>query len=73
MSSVEVCHCLGITLEEIMEAIKNGACDIESITEMTDAGSACGMCRSVEDDPNGEREIHLEDILKEARMKGLCK
>jgi bacterioferritin-associated ferredoxin len=70
---IEVCHCMGVTLGEIMEAIKNGACDLESLMEATGAGTACGLCRSVEDDPNGEREIHLEDILKEAKQQGLCK
>ncbi len=70
---VEVCLCLGITLDEIVEAIKNGACSIEEIEEKLGAGSACGLCRSVEDDPNREREIHLKDILKEMKQKGYCK
>ena len=71
--STEVCLCMGVTLEEIMEAIKDGACDLETLMEKTDAGTACGMCKSVEDDPNGEREIHLTEILEQAKKEGLCK
>ena len=71
--STEVCFCMGITLEEIMEAIKNGACDLDTLMEKTDAGTACGMCRSPEDDPNNEREIHLTEILEQAKKEGLCK
>jgi NAD(P)H-nitrite reductase large subunit len=70
---VIVCHCMGVTLEEIWKAIEEGHCDIDSIGEATGAGTACGLCRSVEDDPNHEREIHIEDILKEAKAKGICK
>ena len=71
--STEVCFCMGITLEEIMDAIKNGACDIESIMEQTDAGAGCGMCVSPENDHNNEREIHLTEILEQAKKEGLCK
>ncbi len=71
--STEVCLCMGITLEEIMDAIKNGACDLETLKERTDAGMGCGMCVSPEDDPNGEREIHLTEILEQAKKEGLCK
>ncbi len=68
----EVCFCMNVTLGEILEAIKNGACSLEEIIDATDAGTACGLCRSPEDDPDGEREIHLTEILQQAKEKGLC-
>ena len=71
--SIEVCFCMGITLEEIMDAIKNGACDLETIMEKTDAGTVCGLCKSSEEDTNNEREIHLTEILEQAKKEGLCK
>ena len=71
--SIEVCQCMGITLDEIMEAIKNGACDIESIMEQTEAGTGCGICISPENDPDNEREIHLTEILEQAKKEGLCR
>jgi len=70
--NTEVCLCMEVTLGEILEAIKNGACTIEEIMEATDAGTACGLCKSREDDPDGEREIHLDEILEQAKEKGLC-
>jgi len=71
--NTEVCFCMGITLGEILQAIENGACDIDAIGDTTDAGTACGLCKSPEDDPDGEREIHLSEILQQAKEKGLCK
>ncbi len=68
----EVCFCMNVTLGEILEAIKNGACSLEEIMDATDAGTACGLCRSPEDDPDGEREIHLTEIIQQAKEKGLC-
>ena len=68
----EVCLCMGITLEKIVEAIENGACDLESLMDATDAGTVCGLCQSPEEDPDGEREIHLTEILKQTKEKGLC-
>ncbi len=68
----EVCLCMGVTLGEILEAIKNGACSVDEISDATDAGTACGLCVSPEEDPDGEREIHLTEILEQAKEKGLC-
>ena len=67
-----VCHCNEVTYGEIIKAIKEGACDIESIMDKTDAGTACGLCKSVQDDPAGERAIHLDEILEKAKMDNLC-
>ena len=68
----EVCFCMEVSLGEILEAIKNGACTLEDMMNTTDAGTACGLCRSPEDDPDREREIHLTEILEQAKEKGFC-
>jgi len=67
-----VCHCNEVTYKEIMDAIKAGACDLESLMDRTDAGTACGLCKSVEDDPGGERAIHLDELIEKAKLEGLC-
>ena len=67
-----VCECNGITYKEIWDAIKDGACDLEELMDKTDAGTVCGLCRSVEDDPAEERAIHLDEILQKAQLEGIC-
>lgn len=49
-----ICFCQEVTYGKIKEAIKNGAKTVEDITDMTDAGLACGACI-----------VELEDILEE--------
>lgn len=39
-----ICHCNQITYETIKKAIDNGATSVEDITDITDAGNACGYC-----------------------------
>ncbi len=53
-----ICHCQGITYEEIVNAIHNGANTIEKIGDATEAGITCGSC--IED---------LEEILEEELSK----
>ena len=53
-----VCYCMEITYGEILKAISNGAHTPDEITEMTDAGLACGMCIET-----------LEEILDEELSK----
>ncbi|GEM_PF-591797 len=67
-----VCECLEITYKEIIDAIKAGNCDLESLMEATGAGTACGKCKSRESDPADERAIHLDEILALAKGEGLC-
>lgn len=43
MSEV-ICHCVGTTKEEIVEAVKAGADTVEKVTDATQAGSGCGGC-----------------------------
>ncbi len=59
----EVCECMNITLKEIVDAIKkHDLKSVEAIGDMTDAGTACGACKSKEDS-NGDKELHLDEIL----------
>lgn len=39
-----ICHCAGITYKEIKDAITKGATTVEEISDVTDAGIACGYC-----------------------------
>ncbi|MBD3791472.1 MAG: (2Fe-2S)-binding protein [Campylobacterales bacterium] len=59
----EVCYCMGTTLGEIREAIRNGAVTMEALKERTEAGTLCGLCESREIDDDGDREVHLDEIL----------
>ncbi len=60
----EVCLCNGITLGEILIAIKNGHNTIEALMEETDAGTSCELCLSREIDEDDEKELHLDEILE---------
>ncbi len=60
----EVCVCLKISLKEIIDAIENGAKDIETVQSITKAGTVCKMCVSQEYDVYGERDIHISELLK---------
>jgi NAD(P)H-nitrite reductase large subunit len=64
--SYEVCNCRKVTLGEIIHAIKEqGANSIESIRSMTDAGTACGCCRSEKDDfGDPKMKLYLEQIVE---------
>jgi len=66
-SDYEVCECIGVTLGEIQKAIKDGCKSVECIMDETDAGTACGLCVSKEEDDAGEREIHLDEILENSK------
>lgn len=60
----EVCLCDGITLGEILTAIKNGHNTIEALGEETGAGTVCELCQSREIDEDGERKLYLDEILE---------
>ncbi len=64
MCNLEVCICKNICIEEILEAIKKGVKTVEDIQEYTGAGTVCKMCVSAENDPYGERTVHLTELLK---------
>ncbi len=66
----EVCECRGLSLGEIVNAIKEYDLEsVEEIMEQTDAGTACGSCVSIKES-GGDKELHLEDILRDIK-KGL--
>jgi NAD(P)H-nitrite reductase large subunit len=64
--SYVVCNCRKVTLGEIVHAIKEeGANSIESIGDITDAGTACGCCRSQKDDfGDPKMNLYLEQIVE---------
>ena len=62
-----VCECFEVTLGELLEAIKAGHNTLESLMDETDAGTGCELCRSSEIDEDGERKLHLEEILEFAQ------
>ncbi len=39
-----ICNCTGVTEEEIVKAVKNGATTFEAVGEATEAGTICGGC-----------------------------
>jgi bacterioferritin-associated ferredoxin len=54
-----VCNCMGVTRQEIENAIKNEGCDtLEKIQDKLEAGTVCGVC--VDD---------IEEILAETLKK----
>jgi NAD(P)H-nitrite reductase large subunit len=62
----EVCSCKKVSLGEIVHAIKEkGAKSIKDIGDITDAGTACGCCKSKEDDfGNPKMELYIDQIIK---------
>ena len=60
----EVCNCIGVSLEEIQTAIKDGCNTVEDIMDKTDAGTACEQCQSKNTDEDGDKELHLDEILE---------
>ncbi|MGL5346638.1 MAG: (2Fe-2S)-binding protein [Peptostreptococcaceae bacterium] len=40
-----ICNCLGITVEDIKNAIDNGNTTFEEVRKATRANTGCGMCR----------------------------
>jgi NAD(P)H-nitrite reductase large subunit len=61
-----VCNCRHVTLGEIICSIKdNNASTIAEIGTFTDAGTACGCCKSKEDDfGDPKMELYLDQIVK---------
>ena len=42
-----VCGCKGVSLEDVVNAVKNSAETTEKVAEITGAGSACGRCKAL--------------------------
>ncbi len=64
--SYEVCACKHVTLGEIISSIKDkGAKNIKDVGDITDAGTACGCCKSKENDFGSPKmELYIEQILE---------
>ena len=66
-----VCHCFDVTLGTLLDAIKAGHKTVDALMDETDAGTGCELCQSKEIDEDGDRELHLEEIVEYAQAKGL--
>lgn len=53
-----VCNCVGVTVGDIHDAIKNGASSFDEVQEATGVSSVCGGCREY-------AEKLVNDFLKE--------
>ena len=60
----EVCECMGVSLDEIQTAIKNGCNTVQAIMDETDAGTVCEQCQSKDIDTDEDRELHIDEILE---------
>lgn len=58
-----VCHCYEVSLGDIIEAIHNGYDTQEAIIYETKAGYGCERCQSSVSDANGDRELHIDEII----------
>ena len=41
------CKCKNVSIQEILNAVNNGADTVEKVGEVTGAGTACGRCKSI--------------------------
>ena len=41
------CKCNNVSIETVVEAVKNGADTVEKVGEVTKAGTTCGRCKSI--------------------------
>lgn len=44
VSSTLVCNCMKVTVDDVKDAIKNGAKSFEDVQAITKAGTGCGNC-----------------------------
>ncbi len=42
-----VCRCKTVSIDTVVEAVKNGADTVEKVSEVTNAGTGCGRCKSI--------------------------
>ncbi len=64
-----ICQCYEVSFGDIMEAIENGCKSVEEIMQQTHAGYGCERCLSRRDDANGDRDIHITEILEYSKSK----
>ena len=41
------CKCKNVSIDTIVEAVKNGADTVEKVGEVTKAGTGCGRCKAL--------------------------
>lgn len=41
------CKCKNVSIDTIVEAVKNGADTLEKVEEVTKAGTGCGRCKTI--------------------------
>lgn len=58
MESKVVCGCYNVTVQDLNNAIKNGAKSFEEVQEITKVGTGCGKCI------NSNKELVNELIIK---------
>ena len=44
---LSVCGCKGVSLKDVVDAVKNGADTVEKVGEITGAGTDCGRCKAL--------------------------
>ena len=64
MEDIKACVCKDISLKQLFDAINKGHKTIEELQKELSIGTVCSMCLSEENDPQGERPIHLDKLLK---------
>jgi len=64
MEDIKACVCKDISLKELFEAINKGYKTVEELQKELSIGTVCSMCLSHKNDPNGERPLHLDRLLK---------
>lgn len=42
-----VCKCQNVSVNDVVEAVKNGADTVEKVGEVTGAGTVCGKCKVI--------------------------
>ena len=60
----KICVCIGTTLGELKEAIKDGAMTVTELIEETNAGTRCRLCKFEELDVAGRRPYYLDKVIE---------
>ena len=42
-----VCKCKNVSVDDVVNAVKNGADTVEKVGEITGAGTICGKCKGI--------------------------
>jgi len=69
LEDILVCECKNISLKEVLKCINSGCKSIDELQKELPVGQICSMCLSSENDPQGERAVHLDKLLKSLKEK----